>query len=158
MAEQCRVEEKVDVSEDCGQLVPQVIAEVLETMFFEEAVPATCEHEWFQTAVSARLEFSGSHSGELRLCVSASAVPSIAAGFLGVDPEDLAPGQAGQVILELTNILCGAVMSRLWPESSLALDPPALGTWLDGSADFAHHCFQLPDGPIAVSMRMRSGA
>jgi len=138
-------------------VVASVSAAVLETMFFEEAVESACEHAWLESALSVRVTFHGSHTGEFLLSVSPAAAQCIAAGFLGVDSAELAEGQTGQVLLELSNILCGAVMSHLFPESSLNLDPPEAvptGAVPEGSL---HHCFYLPDGPVAVSIRVLEG-
>jgi|SRR5215472_481271 len=138
------------------KVLGSVSAAVLETMFFEEAVESACEHGWLEAAVSARLSFNGSHTGEFQLSVSPQAARAIAAGFLGLDAEELTETQPGQVILELTNILCGAVMSNLWPDSSLALDPPQLAVTQGIQPGFLHRCFQLPDGPVAISIRVEA--
>ncbi len=37
----------------------RVSAEVLETMFFTEAVAVECEHGWLADAVSVRVDFDG---------------------------------------------------------------------------------------------------
>ena len=139
---------------DFEKVVASVSAGVLETMFFEEAVESACNHAWIESALSVHVRFDGSHTGEFLMSVSPGAAQCIACGFLGIDPEELLEGQCGQVLLELTNILCGAVMSHLFPESSLNLDPPEAvpsGAVPPGSM---HRCFQLPDGPVAVSIQL----
>lgn len=103
-------------------------------MFFTEAEPVACEHAWLGAAPTARIRFSGSHRGEMLLGVSAEAADPIAASFLGLEAGELAGAQRGQVIQELANILCGAVLSRLWPESTLALSSPELTNWEDAPA------------------------
>src|SRR5579862_8940448 len=84
-------------------VIDRVSAEVLETMFFTEAVASACDHAWFPSAITARIHFEGSHSGEFRLSVSIEASRSIAAGFLGISEDELTDGDSGQVILELAN-------------------------------------------------------
>ena len=146
-----------DANPDFNAVLGRVSAGVLETMFFEEAEKTECEHGWLETAISVRVRFDGSHCGEFVLSVAPAAANCIAAGFLGLDPEEMTEAQPGQVILELTNILCGAVMSNLWPESSLSLETPELvssGYSLPGGM---HRCFSLPDGPVAVSIRLCGG-
>lgn len=86
--------------------------------------------------------------------VSPDDARAIAAGFPRLDAEELTETQPGQVILELTNILCGAVMSNLWPESSLSLDPPRPAVSEEIPPGFLHRCFQLADGPVAISIRV----
>ncbi len=138
-----------------GGVVVRVAAEVLETMFFEEAVPSACEHAWLAQAVSAQVRFEGSHGGEFLLSVPPDTARSIAAGFLGVDPEELSEAQPGEVILELANILCGALISTLWPESNLSLGTPELVSAEHSFREAMHCCFSLPGGRVAVSIGLR---
>jgi CheY-specific phosphatase CheX len=149
---------RTDHDPDFAAAVVRVAAEVLATMFFEEAVPSACEHAWLSTAVSAQLTFDGSHFGSLLLSVSPDNARSIASGFLGLDPEELTDSQPGEVILELANILCGALMSTLWPESTLSLGTPELVTSGHNFAKATHCCFTLPNGLVAVSIELVSGA
>jgi CheY-specific phosphatase CheX len=137
------------------QVLQHVAAEVLETMFFTEAELADCDHGWLDAAASARVGFEGSHLGEMLFGVSAEAVDPIAAAFLGLDPAELAEAQRGQVIQELTNILCGAMVSHLWPESRLALGSPELTAWQDWPEEGTlHRCFVIPEGKLAISIRL----
>jgi hypothetical protein len=126
--------------------VRHVVAEVLETMFFTEAEPAACAHLWLEGAPCASVRFEGSHFGEMLFGLSVEAADPIAAGFLGLDPMELTAAQRGQVMQELCNILCGALLSHLWPESKLALGSPELTTWQEWTAPGAlHRCFTLPE-------------
>src|SRR5271170_6415974 len=118
--------QNLDQEPAASETIEQVAAEVLETMFFAAAEVAGCEHGWLSGASCARIRFEGSHSGEMLLGVSVEAVDPIAASFLGLDPMELTDAQRGQVIQELSNILCGATVSHLWPESKLALSSPEL--------------------------------
>lgn len=133
-------------------------AEVMETMFFAEAVPCGCSHDWLTAAVSDRIVFEGSHSGELRLCVSEEAANSLACAFLGVDPPESTEPLRAQVILELTNILCGAIMSRLWPESKLSLTPPEAAANREPFIAALHRCFDLAEGKLALWLEWREVA
>jgi CheY-specific phosphatase CheX len=139
------------------QVADTVAAEVLETMFFTAAEPAACEHAWLGVAQTARVRFSGSHRGEMLLAVSAEAADPVAASFLGLEPDELTNTQRGQVIQELANILCGALLSRLWPESTLALSAPELANWEDWPAEGAlHRCFLIPEGMVAILIRLET--
>jgi hypothetical protein len=145
----------IDWEPAAGDTVREVAAEVLETMFFTEAEPANCEHTWLLAAPCARIQFEGSHHGEMLLGVSAEAVDPIAASFLGLDPTELTAAQRGQVIQELCNILCGAMLSHLWPESKLALSSPELTPWQEWpGAGLLHRCFAIPEGMLAISIRL----
>jgi Chemotaxis phosphatase CheX len=139
------------------QVADQVASEVLETMFFTEAEPVACEHAWLGAAHTARIRFDGSHRGEMLLGVSGEAVDSIAASFLGVEAGEASDAERGQVIQELANILCGALLSRLWPESTLALSSPELTRWEEPpSVGMLQRCFVLPEGRVALSVRLEA--
>jgi len=138
-----------------AETAARVAAEVMETMFFTEAVAADCDHDWLEPACAARVRFEGSHWGEMLLALSAEAADPIAASFLGLDPEELTDAQRGQVIQELSNILCGALLSQLWPESTLALSSPELATWEEWPDEGTlHRCYTLPEGRLAMSIRL----
>lgn len=133
--------------------IRHVVSEVLETMFFTEAEVTGCEHAWLGAGWCASVRFEGSHFGEMLLGISAEAADTIAASFLGVDPVELTDAERGQVIQELSNILCGALLSHLWPESKLALASPELTAWQDWQGAL-HRCFLLPVGMLAMSIRL----
>ena len=156
MPEQLQQGSAAEEAPEFGAVVVRVAAEVLETMFFEEAVPSACEHAWLAQAVSAQLSFDGSHCGEFLLSVSPDTARSIASGFLGVDPEEMSKTQPGEVVLELANILCGALMSTLWPESNLSLGTPELVNAGHRYPEDMHCCFSLPEGMVAVSIGLGS--
>jgi hypothetical protein len=128
----------------------RVPAEVLETMFFAEAVAADCSHAWLRSAVEVGIRFEGSHLGEMRLSVSRDAANSIACAFLGLEPLELTEPLCAQVILELANILCGAILSHFWPESKLAIGAPEISAEASPFNDALHCCFEMPEGKLAV--------
>jgi hypothetical protein len=131
-------------------VLSRVPAEVLETMFFAEAVAAECGHAWLSLAVEVRIRFEGSHRGDMRLSVSRDAADSIACAFLGLEPLEITEPLCVQVILELANILCGAILSHVWPESKVALGAPEISTEEPLFNDALHRCFELPEGKLAV--------
>jgi len=157
MPEQLQPAPRTDEVAGFGAVVVRVAAQVLETMFFEEAVASACEHAWLPTAVTVHVSFEGSHRGEFLLSVSPDTARTVAAGFLGLEPEELTGTQASEVILELANILCGALMSTLWPESALSLETPELAIAEHAFLGGMHCCFTLPDGMVAVSIGVSSG-
>jgi hypothetical protein len=145
----------LDQEPGASDVIQQVAAEVLETMFFTEAQVDVCDHAWLEAAPCARIRFEGSHCGEMLLAVSAEAVVPIAASFLGLAEDELTDPQRGQVVQELANILCGAMLSHLWPESKLDLVSPELEAWQDWVPEGTlHRCFTLPEGRLAISIRL----
>jgi len=148
---------RLDQEPTAPDTIRQVASEVLEAMFFTEAELTACEHAWLGAARCAQIRFGGSHFGEMLLGVSAEAADPIAASFLGLDPMELTDAQRGQVIQELSNILCGAILSKLWPESKLALSSPKLSLWQEWPDTGAlHHCFAIPEGLLGISIRLAS--
>jgi len=131
-----------------------VSAEVLETMFFTEALAVECEHGWVAGAASVLVNFDGSHSGQMWLALTPDAVPPIASAFLGLEAAETSKEQRSQVICELANILCGAVLSSLWPESRLLLDAPQLIAPECGGQGVWHCCLALEEGAIAIWIRL----
>jgi len=145
----------MDREPTASDTIRQVAAEVLEAMFFTEAELTACEHAWLGSARCARIRFEGSHFGEMLLSVSGEATDPMAASFLGLEPMELTDAQRGQVIEELSNILCGAILSKLWPESKLALSSPESTGWQEWPAEGAlHRCFVIPEGTLAISLRL----
>jgi len=148
------LERAAAVSPDVSAL-DAAVAEVLETMFFTEATGESCCHESWESTAGARVGFEGTHCGAVYLGVSTDAARSMAAGFLGLDDAELTGTQLNQVMLEFTNIVCGAAMSRLWPESSLSLAPPEPLDTRGVPEGGWHRCFALPDGMLAVTICLR---
>jgi CheY-specific phosphatase CheX len=147
--------EQLEQQSPMDQVLRHVAGEVLETMFFTEAELADCEHAWLGAGSTARVGFEGAHFGEMFLGVSAEAADPIAASFLGLEPAELTEAQRGQVIQELANILCGAMVSHLWPESRLSIASPELAPWRDWPAEGTlHRCFVIPEGRLAISIRL----
>ena len=134
----------------------RVSADVMETMFFSEARPVECEHSWLAAALSVQVSFDDSHCGEMRLALASGAVPAIASSFLGVEAEEADEAECSQVVLELANILCGAVLSALWPESALQLAPPKRAGWDCAGPEDLHCCLALAEGMLAISIRLAS--
>jgi hypothetical protein len=107
------------------QLLCRTAQEVLETMFFvgvegtAAKPPGDGPRLWFQ------VHFRGSPPGTLQLGLPAAASGEIAASFLGAaSKDDLAEHAAENVLLELTNVICGNALSRLESDSSFDLGVP----------------------------------
>jgi CheY-specific phosphatase CheX len=128
-------------------------ADVLETMFFSpvlgEGVPAAPA----ASGVAARLRFTGGRSGIFSLRVSSGAAQIIAANFLGEETEHPDPGQVSDVISELANMMCGAVLSRMDREAHFDLGPPELVESLE-TAGSVSRAFDIGEGEVAVFLKV----
>lgn len=145
------------MSEDLHEVLRQSVEEVLEKMFFiraldDGALPARYEDD----AISAHLSFDGDPPGSLILHVAAGTARSIGADFLGEQEDDLNAAQVGEVICELANMICGAVLSRIESTAAFRLGAPRLGDEDFGDAGStcrAVHSLELGGGSLTVKLR-----
>jgi hypothetical protein len=128
------------------------LGDVLGTMFFSDVAPVECRHSLSGEWTAARVRFSGTPSGEMLLMLSPGVAVIFAASFLGIEEAEVTAEEAGQVCCELSNMICGAILSRVHPDSLVALDVPELLP-----ADFENHggfhqCFAIPEGTLAINL------
>ncbi len=128
------------------------LQEVLGTMFFSDAVPAECRHDAGNDWISARVRFSGAPAGEMRLMLSPNLAAVFASGFLGIDESEVTAESSNQVVCELANMVCGAILSRLHPDSLVALSAPELAAIDFDRHEGIHQCFAIPEGTLAVEL------
>jgi CheY-specific phosphatase CheX len=130
-------------------------AEVLETMFFTslvgEGAPESSPGPW----VSADLCFRGSLSGRFGVRLPVATARRIAASFLGEEEESLDAARAGEVVCELSNMLCGSVLSRLESEAAFELSHPQFdpqgSAWPDDPQS-VRRLLESEDGPMALRL------
>ena len=139
-------------------------SEVLETMFFAvvlgelpDPASASAEGSGEPPMVVSRLDFLGQPSGDFYVALSEPAARSIAGNFLGVeDASELTPVSVGEVVCELANILCGAVLSRVDSLANFKLCHPGLIRSMDLlslEAATAGATYDLGDGKLSVRLR-----
>ncbi len=94
-------------------------------MFFS-AVIQEAEHppEAAGREIAVGVTFHGEPAGVMWLAIESDAARGMSANFLGVDPGEVSDDQVSEVICELSNMVCGAVLSRVATESVLSLDSP----------------------------------
>ena len=97
---------------DMQRVFLESVGEVLETMFFTGVVEEEAKEE-NPTIVSAGLAFHGNLSGRFGVRVPHSTGRQMASSFLGLDEDELSEEQIGDVVCELTNMICGSVLSRV---------------------------------------------
>jgi hypothetical protein len=106
----------------------QAVLEVLETMFFEFPIGDPVESQCPAPAVAtATARFDGSLTGALCVSISESCPQRLAAGFLGIEDDQVGPAEQQSMVIELANVLCGATMSRLDPAGRLRIEQPVFG-------------------------------
>ena len=141
-------------SADVRSMACAVTQEVLETMFFSTAEPVEClpgpqQDDW----ITATVGFRGEHSGKFWVTLSPELARSMAAGFLGEEADELTVDVETQVGCELANMICGGVLSRLYPDTRPRIGPPERST-ADTGPDGTHQCFETPEGRLSITLCM----
>jgi CheY-specific phosphatase CheX len=141
----------------------QSVSEVLEKMFFLEALDGTEEPADDQPQdLSIRLAFEGDPPGTFRLRLAGAAANSIAADFLGADLEDLTQSQSQDVVRELANMICGAVLSRVESRGSFSLSAPQIVAdehWGPGRHNQeTSYTVETGNGTLTAAIRMEERA
>jgi len=110
---------------DLDHLLAGAVDDVLETMFFSETF-GSCELEPDLTALEACVAFSGAKSGSVSVRISEASARSLAASFLGESEGSLDDAQVAKVVCELSNMLCGSIVTKMECEECFDLGAPEL--------------------------------
>lgn len=128
-------------------------SEVLEAMFFVEVLG---ENAGTETAdlVLAELAFRGTPSGRFGVQVPMRTGRLMASNFLGKGEEEITEAEIEQVVCELTNMICGSVLSRIEAGARFELLHPAITPAGIGTPppEAANSIFELEEGAIIVWM------
>lgn len=142
------------------QVLSEAAAEVLETMFFTslategEAAPPITE-----PVICASLSFHGARSGHLGVRVPLETAREIAANFLGLEDAELTEARVGDVICELSNMVCGLVLGKLQSSGLFELTRPELGSGESGcppNAPASSRTLALEGGVMEVWLEWES--
>jgi hypothetical protein len=82
------------------------------------------------------------------------ALNRLAASFLGAEVDEITPALGSHVLCELTNMLCGATLSRMHPDSRIVIDSPRIVP-LNEVSSSPWLRFPLECGSLAVSLTYR---
>jgi CheY-specific phosphatase CheX len=129
------------------------VLEVLELMFFElpedeAGLTGNCPAD----SEAACAGFDGSLQGRMTVALSGGCSGRLVASLLGVEEAEPDASEVQSTLAELTNMICGATMSRLEPEGRLRIEPPKPG--FGGPAEGAVWLrFPLEAGSLAVTIR-----
>ncbi len=149
---------------EVDRCMEQAASAVLETMFFT-GVDDTASglHPGWQddsrSWIRMRIEFAGPLVGDCQLQIDREAARALACTLLCLDPEELRDEQPEQVAGELTNMICGFLLSHLEPDANLTLGAPeiieaaAAAGRLPGGVS---RWFEIPEGSLAVDFRLSS--
>lgn len=131
-----------------AHFAPAVLS-VLESMFFSEA-EGLCEAGQGSGDLHARVSFSGHADGCLGTRISEASARSLAASFLGEAEERLNETQVAQVVCELTNMLCGWILSKEDSQVVWELGSPELLSIEEADLDCIQESFALEGGTLTV--------
>ncbi|MDQ2842085.1 MAG: chemotaxis protein CheX [Acidobacteriota bacterium] len=141
---------------DLQQIFLESVGEVLETMFFTGVVEEDSNEE-SDSLVSAELTFHGNRSGRFGVRVPHTTGRQITSSFLGLEEDELSEEQIGEVVCELTNMICGSVLSRVETGARFELMHPEVdprnGDWRKYK-DATGSTFGLEEGTITVWMTL----
>ena len=139
-------------SSNLRQILENSANEVLEAMFFtgvsgEAAETVPGPH------LSAELAFRGTPSGCFGIEVPLETGRTIASNFLGADGDELSKSQISEVVGELTNMICGTVLSHLNANGQFELLSPEVQLNPRDryhAGDTFHSTFALEDGTLTL--------
>ena len=103
------------------------LSDVFEKMYFTvleplpgPPAPASQEEEYLEAAIA----FRGEKSGTFRLLLPQPLARHITVNFLGLENEDVAPGQILDTIKETANMTGGSLLGKLDPQGKCILGIP----------------------------------
>jgi chemotaxis protein CheY-P-specific phosphatase CheC len=149
------------------QLLSECAQQTLETMFF--AAPDAIFPDAARPAgelIAASLTFQGDPPGRFGVVLSSPLARTMAINFLGLeDDAELPPSQVNEVVGEMTNIICGAVLSELESNANFDISTPAprrvgeTEPLPDHFTGLPFGCrMELPEGSIVVSLFFEDAA
>ena len=148
--------------EQLGRQLAASATEVLETMFFAAVEELRRDPSGSEEGerIGAYLDFHGACAGRLALSLEKDAARNLACCFFGENFEGTQEEDCASVMAELTNMVCGAMLSHLDRNSIFCLSSPeALSGGEDADGDVVR-LLQLEDGllRLAFSLDRAAGA
>ncbi|HYP08362.1 MAG TPA: chemotaxis protein CheX [Bryobacteraceae bacterium] len=129
------------------------VIDTFELMCFCAAEPLVESHIDLQPALARIISFHGDWSGQVCLKVNAAAARTLAENFYGEPEPSLPDSRVEELLNEITNVVCGGMLSRMAPSGNFWLSPaeplPA-GAAPAGSS--YEQAFSLESGEVLVSV------
>ena len=141
----------------------RAVGDVLESMFFLDTLGEAGEPPAGADTVKVHLSFEGDPPGCFEMRLARRAANAIAADFLGEDAGSLTPRKSTDVTLELANMICGAVLSRIESSATFRLGAPRVVA--DSVADdtreplpeeATRYTVETGSGTLTASIRMET--
>jgi CheY-specific phosphatase CheX len=128
-------------------------------MFFLEGLPEAPEPPVQTGTVTVHLTFDGDPPGCFEMRLARPAANAIAADFLGEDAGSLTDEQSADVTLELANMICGAVLSRIESRAAFRLGTPQIVSddrAKPGSASETRYTVETGCGTLTAAIQMET--
>jgi CheY-specific phosphatase CheX len=111
---------------DIRPCMEDAVSEVLEAMCFISSEGQTDDEEgnYQSDWICGELSFAGPTSGSFGIAVSPATAAVMAANFLGEEESLLSKEQTLEVVCEMANMICGALLSHYDPKNAFTLSPP----------------------------------
>jgi CheY-specific phosphatase CheX len=113
---------------DLTTIVNECCADVLDSMYFTTILEASSESAQPPAPEPGELcfalRFQGQIHGSFGVSLGTPMARSLAANFLGEDEDALTDPELAEVAGELTNMLCGSIVSRIEGPTKFALSHP----------------------------------
>jgi CheY-specific phosphatase CheX len=141
------------------EALSSAISDVLERMFFIEVLGEAAEPPPKVATVAVRMSFDGDPPGSFQMRIARPAANAFAADFLGEDAAALTDRQSTEVTLELANMICGAVLSRIESRAAFRLGSPQIvtdETGERGSAEETRCTVETGSGALTVAIQMET--
>jgi len=132
------------------------VGDVLESMFFLDTLGEAGEPPAGADTVTVHLSFEGDPAGCFEMRVACPAANAIAADFLGEDAESVTPQQSTDVTLELANMICGAVLSRIESSATFRLGAPRVVADIVADEETTRYTVETGSGTLTAAIRMET--
>lgn len=143
--------------EQISEALAAAVEQVLETMFFITVVSHSEMPPEKPLPLCACLEFRGEPSGSFGVNLSESAARVITSNFVGDEPEAVSSAQIEEVVRELSNMICGAILTRVHGQNLFELTSPELQNPERASlaaANAVSRTFDLGDGVLQIYLKV----
>jgi CheY-specific phosphatase CheX len=139
--------------DDC---IATAVTQALEMMCFAVAEPVEESAMQDRNVIARQIEFRGDASGDLRFVIETDSARLLAGNFYGMDPLTLEELQVEAVVGELTNVVCGGMLSLLAPDGRFDLSPPQELTSAAPHAGAFERAFAVDASTLVVSVLCRN--
>jgi CheY-specific phosphatase CheX len=116
------------LASDLTTIVNECCTDVLDSMYFTTVLDSSSESTPPPAPqpgeISFALRFQGQIHGSFGLTLGTPMARSLAANFLGEEEDALTDAELAEVAGELTNMLCGSIVSRIEGPTKFALSHP----------------------------------